>query len=196
MESNRVNVTIYGKEYTVSGDMSRERIIGVAAHVDSRMQEIGEGFNGPVSTLAVLAAVNIADDYFALKEKLGETEKSVEQLENDEQHYMQLWEEVKKSFIAFKQESQEETENITQQKEELQSRLLEKDHEIEEMLRERKKMEKELERGSAEKVRETELKYKDIENNFFDLQMENIQLKSELEKMKSRLEWEKNEREG
>ena len=42
METNKVNVKIYGQEYVIAGDKPREEIIQVAAHVDMKMQEIGE----------------------------------------------------------------------------------------------------------------------------------------------------------
>ncbi len=42
METNKVNVKIYGQEYVIAGDKPKEEIIQVAAHVDMKMQEIGE----------------------------------------------------------------------------------------------------------------------------------------------------------
>ena len=42
MENNRVKVKIYGQEYVIAGEKSREEIIQVAAHVDTKMHEIAE----------------------------------------------------------------------------------------------------------------------------------------------------------
>ena len=39
METNKVNVKIYGQEYVIAGDKPKEEIIQVAAHVDMKMQE-------------------------------------------------------------------------------------------------------------------------------------------------------------
>ncbi|MBQ3520877.1 MAG: cell division protein ZapA, partial [Firmicutes bacterium] len=39
MEHNRVKVKIYGQEYVIAGEMSREDIIKVAAYVDNKMME-------------------------------------------------------------------------------------------------------------------------------------------------------------
>ena len=66
METNKVKVKIYGQEYTIAGDMSKEEIIQVAAHVDMKMQEITEAAKaaGAVpGNVAILSAINIASEY-------------------------------------------------------------------------------------------------------------------------------------
>ena len=64
-ERNTVAVRIYGQEYNISGEASRDHIMRVADYVDSKMQEIGEAVvNASNTGVAVLAAVNIADEYF------------------------------------------------------------------------------------------------------------------------------------
>jgi cell division protein ZapA len=194
---NKVNVSIFDREYTITGEKTPEQIIKVAVHVDSKMKEIEEhAKSGPVSSLAILAAVNISDEYFDLCEELEDLKRINEQLESDSQHYIQLWDEAKKNFITHKEDSQNEINALNQQKDQLQAQLNEKDREMEEMLRSQKDLEKDVQDLSEKAVSEIEVKYKDLENNFFDLQMENIQLKSELEKLKSKLEWERNEREN
>ena len=40
MDGNKVTVKIYGHEYVISGDSSREQIMRVADFVDSKMQEM------------------------------------------------------------------------------------------------------------------------------------------------------------
>ena len=50
MDKSVVSVKIYGQEYTVSGDKSREYIIKVADYVDQNMREIAAvaaGIPGP-----------------------------------------------------------------------------------------------------------------------------------------------------
>lgn len=205
---NKVTVTIYGKEYTIAGEEPREEIIKLAAHVDDKMQEIADSCAvGAMSSIAVLAAVNICDEYFDLKAKLDSLEKLNSKLDDDNQKYIQLWEEAKKSFSDQKEQGQrdisnlreetrKEVEEIRAQKDQLLGRLNGKDKELEELIRRQQDMKAEIEKGSKEAVAETEQKYKDMENNYFDLQMENTQLKSELEKMKNDMEWERNERES
>ena len=39
---NKVNVSIFDREYTITGEKTPEQIIKVAVHVDSKMKEIEE----------------------------------------------------------------------------------------------------------------------------------------------------------
>ena len=58
MESNKVSVKIYGQEYVISGEKTREHIVKVAAYVDNRMHEIANAAPScSVTDLAVLSAV-------------------------------------------------------------------------------------------------------------------------------------------
>ena len=64
--NNKVKVKIFGQEYVIAGDKSKEEIIQVSAHVDMRMQEITEAAKAAgatTSNIAVLSAVNIASEY-------------------------------------------------------------------------------------------------------------------------------------
>lgn len=63
-----VQVEIYGQRYTLKGSEDSAYVESLAAHVDRRMREIA-GSSSTVDSLkvAVLAAVNIADEYFRLK---------------------------------------------------------------------------------------------------------------------------------
>lgn len=106
MEDRRVAVRIYGQDYTVSGERDENTIIEIAAYVDAKMREIAKFFSGgSQGSLAVLAAVNIADEYFESKEKIAELEKAKEQMEKDARHYMKMWDEAKKSFMQYKEEA-------------------------------------------------------------------------------------------
>ena len=159
MENNRVTVKIYGQEYVIAGAKPEEHIVRIAHYVDAKMREI-EGFlkGGSASSLAALAAVNVADDYFTALETIEELKKKTEQLTDETAHYTQMWEEVKRSFADYKEEARDKG----KQKEGLQDKLDEKDEEIKRL---------------------TEL-HREAEGNFFDLQMENVQLKSELQRYK------------
>ena len=65
MENNKVNVRIYGQEYTIAGEKDEESIRKIAAHVNNKMKELGKSFSlSGQGTIAVLAAINIADEYF------------------------------------------------------------------------------------------------------------------------------------
>ena len=189
--SNKVSVNIFGKEYVVGGDRPAEQIMRIASHVDLKMQQIAdEDYNGPSSSLAVLAAMNIAEEYYDLSASIEELQRSKNKLQADGHHYEQLWEEAKKSFVVYKEDSQAEIQALNEQKEELREKLNAKDREIEEIMKNQKLVEADARRDSEEAISQATKQYKDMENNFFDLQMENIQLKSELEKLRNRLKWE------
>ena len=103
-ERNTVAVKIYGQEYNISGETSREHIMRVADYVDSKMQEIGDAVNTSNTGVAVLAAVNIADEYFGRERDIDELKEKNDQLVSDTQRYALLWEEAKQSLAQYKEE--------------------------------------------------------------------------------------------
>ena len=184
MESNKVKVKIYGQEYVIAGEKTKEEIIQVAAHVDMKMQEVTEAAKaaGVVpSNIAVLSAVNIASEYFQVLEEMEELKRMNIQLEKDAQHYVQLWDESKKNYMDYK----EETQAIVLQKDELLKQLRQKDADIQNLMQAAETAKTQAQSSMDEVVKEIEGKCKELENSFFDLQMENLQLKKELEKYKN-----------
>jgi cell division protein ZapA len=84
MEKNRVLVTIFGKEYSLVSEVDPDYIRKAAAYLDSKMREVSENYpNIPESRVAVLAALNIADELFRSRE-------SIEGLPDQEQHLREL----------------------------------------------------------------------------------------------------------
>ncbi|WP_028400917.1 cell division protein ZapA [Ectobacillus panaciterrae] len=66
----KINVEIYGQQYSVVGDESTSHIRMVAAIVDDKMREINaKNPSLDISRLAVLTAVNVVHDYIKLKEE-------------------------------------------------------------------------------------------------------------------------------
>ena len=61
---NRVTVTIAGQDYTLVGTEEASYTEKVAAHVDAKVEEIMRGAHVSMVDGAVLAAINIADEYF------------------------------------------------------------------------------------------------------------------------------------
>lgn len=199
--NNKVTVKIYGQEYTIAGNTPREHIIRVADYVNTKMHEIARALpSGSVSSLAVLSAVNVADDYFTAVEKLNSLKQQNEQLEKDSKHYVQLWDEAKKSFLQYKEDAQASIE----QREELQRLFNEKTVDLDRMttsyrqleekytallskneeLSNRLKAQQENKAVESSALKELEAKCKDLESSFFDIQMENIRLKGELDRYK------------
>jgi cell division protein ZapA len=62
---NLIRVEILGREYTVKSDEGEERVKAIADYVNRKIKEVSES-GQTVSTLnlAILAALNIANDYF------------------------------------------------------------------------------------------------------------------------------------
>jgi cell division protein ZapA len=60
-----IKVEIYGSEYRIKGDADVEYIKRVAAFVDERMKQVSQlTADSAVSKIAILAAINIADELF------------------------------------------------------------------------------------------------------------------------------------
>lgn len=55
-EKNKVNVKIYGQEYTIAGDKPREHIIKVADYVDNKMNQIAKAL--PTGSASSLLYIN------------------------------------------------------------------------------------------------------------------------------------------
>jgi cell division protein ZapA len=67
---NRVEVRISGNEYTIIGNESDEYIQKIALYVDRKMSEITKSNNNlSTSMVAVLTAVNLADELYKLNEE-------------------------------------------------------------------------------------------------------------------------------
>ena len=182
---------VFKKDYTVVGDQNPEHIARVAAHVDSKMKETAEAAPAaPLSAVAVLSAMNIADELFEVKERTQEMLRLNEQYEADTQHYMQLWEEAKNSFMDYKKDSQQELADARAEADQIREQLMAKQREVDDLMRNRESDRAQASQESAMAVEEVEQKYSDLENSYFDLQMENIRLKSEMEKLKGRMDWE------
>ena len=78
-EKTRLTVSIYGQNYTIVGKESSEYIRTLAGYVEEKMHRIAQD-NDRLDTgrLAILTALNIADDYFRLRQKVEELEKQIE----------------------------------------------------------------------------------------------------------------------
>ncbi len=70
MARSKVRIEIYGRTYTVGSEEGEEHIVRLADYVDRKMREISE-LTSTISSLdiAVLTALNIADEMFKLREQ-------------------------------------------------------------------------------------------------------------------------------
>lgn len=67
---NRLTVDIFGQQYRLTGKANINHMRMVAGFVNDKMNEISAGNHRlDTSKIAVLAAVNIADEYFRLRKE-------------------------------------------------------------------------------------------------------------------------------
>jgi len=68
-----VKIEIYDQSYNVSADQNEEYLHELAAYVDAKMRTVAEATRTVDSVkVAVLAALNIADELFSLRERQQE----------------------------------------------------------------------------------------------------------------------------
>ena len=79
-KKNKVIVRIGGREYAMRGAESEEYIHKVAIYVDKKMQEISAK-QPPlsISMLAVLTAINLADEVIKQKDEIHRLKKELEE---------------------------------------------------------------------------------------------------------------------
>lgn len=70
MQKIKTTVKIAGKDYSISSFDSPEYVQRVAGHVDRKMNELSLATHLPPAQLAVLVAVNAADDMMKSREEL------------------------------------------------------------------------------------------------------------------------------
>ncbi|MFY9269464.1 MAG: cell division protein ZapA [Candidatus Manganitrophaceae bacterium] len=72
---NKIHVEIFGQRYALRGDTDEAYARELAAYVDHKMNEMAGHAKGvTTSKLAVLAAINIAHEFFQVRAKQKERE--------------------------------------------------------------------------------------------------------------------------
>ena len=91
MQKIKTTVHIAGKDFVISSHDTEEHVQNVAAWVDRRMKELYQATKLPGGQLAVLAAMNAADDMMKSREEirrlrleLEEAHKEIERLNRHE----------------------------------------------------------------------------------------------------------------
>ena len=84
MEKIRTTVRIAGKEYTIASYDSEEYVSRVAAWVDQRMEELAAATKLPAAQLAVLTAVNAADDMMKSRDEIRRLKAELDALRRAE----------------------------------------------------------------------------------------------------------------
>jgi cell division protein ZapA len=77
---HRVEVTILGQKYTLSGETEPARMLELAALVDQKMSELQQmGSSASALKLAIMAAINIAGDLYGERESWEAQRRSLEE---------------------------------------------------------------------------------------------------------------------
>lgn len=79
MNKSTAKVNIYGSDYVIKGDAQADHIEEVARFVDAKMREINR--TGTIKSplkVAILAALNIADEFLKTREDQSNTVQSME----------------------------------------------------------------------------------------------------------------------
>jgi cell division protein ZapA len=80
MEKNATTVEIFGREYKIRGVGDETYIQKIASYVDEKMREVSTGSSLPSNDrLAILAALNIADELFQARKQSSDVHSSIEQ---------------------------------------------------------------------------------------------------------------------
>jgi cell division protein ZapA len=73
LDPTSVTVTIYGHEYTLKGEADSDYVQKVARFVDRKMKEVADSSTvASTAKVAILAAINIADELFRERQKRHE----------------------------------------------------------------------------------------------------------------------------
>ncbi len=94
---NRVTVTIAGQQYTLLADQDSAAAEKIAAHVDRRVSEMMSGSHLSLADGAILAAMNIAEEYFKEAE-------AAENLRRQLKDYLEEGAKVKQELSEAKRE--------------------------------------------------------------------------------------------
>ncbi len=80
-DDNTVQVSIYGKTYTVKGRADTSYISNVAGYVDDKMREVEQGTQSVQSDVrvAILAAMNVTDELFGANREKERLENHIEE---------------------------------------------------------------------------------------------------------------------
>jgi cell division protein ZapA (FtsZ GTPase activity inhibitor) len=79
---NLVRVEILGREYTIKSDEGEERVKKIAQYVNAKLKKISESAQTfSTHNAAILAALDIANDYFEVLEGRTSLSQKVEKME-------------------------------------------------------------------------------------------------------------------
>jgi cell division protein ZapA len=111
VDKSTVKVNIYGSEYVIKGDAQSDHIAKIADFVDQKMQEINRSgsIKSPLK-VAILAALNIADEYFKTRD---EQKNQIESYESRVQKLLDMIEDPPNDSVTEMTEESKQAEPIS-----------------------------------------------------------------------------------
>ena len=90
MEKNKITITINNRDYTLMSSDSKEHMETVAKYIDEKISEIvfASGGNLTLQDTSILAAINVADDYFKSEETADNLRSQIKQYIDDASNAM------------------------------------------------------------------------------------------------------------
>lgn len=182
---NTVTVKINGVEYNLKGRENQEYLLQVAKYVDGKFREISSN-NSKLSTtaVAVLSALNVADEYFKAEEEIMENNKKRNTLE---ERYLTLKERLREVKAESEENNKIRSNEIDKLKNIIYS-MEEKIKEVDNLYNTINNLQKELEDTKKELVSEKEelekdfnLEREELEKNF-SIERENLNKSFDVER--------------
>ncbi|MCD8376624.1 MAG: cell division protein ZapA [Oscillospiraceae bacterium] len=101
---NRITVTIAGQEYTLLADQDAAAAAKIAGHVDEKLSQVMEGSRLSVADGAVLAAMNIAEEYFKEQEAAENLRRQLKEYLEEAAKVKQELSEAKREIFRLQQQ--------------------------------------------------------------------------------------------
>ncbi|QZY56329.1 cell division protein ZapA [Crassaminicella profunda] len=173
---NKVIVRIYGQEYTMVGNESKEYMQRVANFVDEKMIDIARN-SKKLSTamIAVLTCLNIADEYYKINQEIEKVkEEAIKPLQELEETRSQLT----AALADFETKEMEYKRIIEQLGEEKKNNI--KNGECEILKKEIEDLKENLNLKDQE-IKKVKNENEELQNKVFDSQIKYVQARKELD---------------
>jgi cell division protein ZapA len=120
-EKKSVTVTIYKNEYTLKGEAEPQHIIDLASYVDAKMTDMGRKSSAPADKIAILVAMNIADDLRRLEKTNAYNLTLIEGLEKNLEEIKKTTDSTIKNAAVQNEQSNQLREQLSEEKQKYQA---------------------------------------------------------------------------
>jgi cell division protein ZapA len=188
LDKQSVTVQIYGNEYTLKGEANADYILDLAKYVDSKMNEISQKTSVPATKVAILTALNIADELYRLEKnksnlqkQLEDSEKSVADLKKRKDYDDQNQDFLKNQIQSLQQEL-DRFKKISSDFKDVEKKYREEINQLQSDLHDKELLSKtitELEKKNTDHVASES----ELQKNISELQLEISNLKKNMESL-------------